>query len=399
MPRLPSWTDAFLEFTDKTGTPQLFRKWTGIYTVAAALERKVFVQTNKGVLYPNMYVVLVGPAGTGKTVPAAIAYQLYKELEDHHVASTSVSRASLIDELHEAERKIVRPQDNPPITSFNSLAVYSNELGTLIPAYENDFINVVTDLYDCKRFDERKRTAKLELKMPNPQLNFLAATTPSYLNNLMPEGAWDQGFISRTMLIYSGRLDQYHDIFTEVEDNTSLRDTLISDLRQIGNLFGRMHFEKDAVEAFRAWMLAKEEPIPTHPKLQHYNSRRVAHLLKLCMVSCASTAGSLAITIDNYAEAFDWLLEAEAMMPDIFKSMVVGGASRVMDETWHWAYEWWLAHRKTPIPEALLYEFVMARAPVGDVPRIIEAMKRALILEEQLTTAGTGYIVKPRPSR
>lgn len=396
MPRkLSSWIDAFLEYTAKTGSPTLFRKWTGIYTVAAALERKVWVQTNKGVLYPNLYVVLVGPAGAGKTVPASIAYELFKELDDHHAAPTSVSRASLIDSLKDAERKIVRPQDNPPVITFNSLAVFSNELGTLIPAYENDFINVITDLYDCKRYEERKRTSKLDMKMSDPQLNFLAATTPSYLNNLMPEGAWDQGFISRTMLIYSGRGEQT-DPFDEIDNDDKLYGELVNDLRIVGSMYGLFSFDKDAVAAFREWLRVREEPLPSHPKLQHYNSRRVAHLLKLCTISAASS-GSTTVLIDNYAEAFDWLMEAEAAMPDIFKSMLVGGSASVIDLTWHFAYEWWLKYKKEkPIPAPLLWEFIGARAPAGEVPRILTVMTNNGILEEQFTSTGTAYKVRAR---
>ena len=68
MPRkLQSWTDAFFQYTEKIGSPPLFRRWCGIFTVAAALERKVWTVNNKGRLYPNLYMFLVGPPGTGKT--------------------------------------------------------------------------------------------------------------------------------------------------------------------------------------------------------------------------------------------------------------------------------------------------------------------------------------------
>lgn len=396
--QLSSWTQAFEEYVAPMGSPPLFGRWTGIFTVAAAMERKTFVRTPKGILYPNLYTILVGPAGAGKTVASSIAHEMMGHLEEHHVAPTSLTKAALIDVLEDAKRHVIRPQDTPAVIDFNSLTVISNELGVLIPAYENDFINVLTDIYDCKMYGEKRRTTKREIDIRAPQFNILAATTPSYLNNLMPEGAWDQGFISRTMLIYSGRGESV-DLFEESALNTDLYAKLVADLRVIGNdLYGRFTFTEAAVALFRHWMKDnKEEPVPDHPKLTHYNSRRQSHLLKLCMISCASTSNTMIVEEENFAEALDWLLEAEHAMPDIFRAMVGGGASGVMDNLWHFAYERW-KKKQEPVPEQLLISFIAERSPAHEIMRILEIMVKKGVFEAvYVQGVGTCYKVKPRP--
>lgn len=397
MRKLASWIDGFCKYVEPAGSPVLFSKWTAIFTVAAAMERKTFVKTPKGVLFPNLYTILVGPAGAGKTVASTMAHEMMQHLEDHHIASTSLTKAAMMDELNEAVRKIVIPTNDPPVIDFNSLTVIANELGVLIPAYENDFINTLTDIYDCKRYSERRRSTKNEFDLKAPQINLLAATTPSYLNNLMPEGAWDQGFISRTMMIYSGKGESV-DLFEDIKLSNGLYDHLVTDLRQIGSAFGKFRFTEDAVEAFRQWMKGKEEPVPDHPKLQHYNSRRQAHLLKLCMIASASSSNELIVEVDHYVEALDWMLQAEHAMPDIFRSMVSGGSSRVMDETWHWAFEKWKKDKGTkPIPEPLIYDFISQRAPVHEVARILEVMtKTGIFVSKFVNGVGACYEVRPR---
>lgn len=398
--KLTSWTQGFEEYVRPMGSPLLFGRWTGIFTLAAAMERKTFVDTPKGRLFPNLYTILVGPAGAGKTVATSVAYEMMLHLEEHHIAPTSITKASMMDGLEKALRHVVRPQDTPAVIDFNSLTIMSNELGVLIPAYDNEFINVLTDIYDCKRYSESRRTTKREFDIRAPQFNILAATTPSYLNNLMPEGAWDQGFISRTMLIYSGRGESV-DLFEEAPLNKALYADLLSDLRQIGNdLYGRFKFTEEAIAAFRAWMKDKEEPVPDHPKLQHYNSRRVSHLLKLCMVASASTSNDLIVTLENYAEAFDWLIEVEAAMPDIFRSMVSGGASRVIDETWHFAYDRSRKKKGEPVPEQLLVAFIAERAPAHEVMRVLDIMQKNGVFKSiYVQGVGTCYEVRPRPTR
>lgn len=388
--RLANWIDGFFKYTAGLPSPDLFRKWGGISAIAGALERKVWVTTNVGTLYPNLYTVIVAPAGVGKTVVTKNVQTFWQQLDDHFLASASVSKASLVDELREAERKGVitngSGQGGFGQFQFNSLKILSNELGVLIPGYDNEFMNVLTDLYDGHHYSERKRSSSLNFKIDKPQLNLLAATTPSYLNNVMPEGAWEQGFISRVLLIYSGQT-QIRDLFGAETKNDKLGKDLSFDLNTIGKLYGAMMFDPDAAQAISAWHRAGGPPIPDHPRLVHYNTRRTTHLIKLCMVACASAGEDLTITLDHYTEALDWLMEAENFMPDIFKAMNSGGDTRVIDEAYHFLYTLYIKE-KTPILEGRLINFIQQRTPAHNVLKILEIMTRVGLIKKELSTAG-----------
>lgn len=390
--KLSSWINSFYEYTDMLPSPTLFRRWAGISVVAGALERRVWVRTLGSNLYPNLYTILVGPPGVGKTVLTSQIWRLWAELDDHHLASSSVTKASMVDDLRDAERRIIRPTENPSVVSFNSLKICSNELGVLIPGYENDFMNTLTDIYDGHHYSERRRSKDLNFSIEHPQINLVAATTPSYLNNVLPEGAWDQGFLSRTMLIYSGETIT-RPLFGEQQYDGKLWKELAQDLQTIGQLFGKMTFSEDAANVVSQWHLEKGPPQPEHPKLMHYNTRRTAHLLKLCMVACASTSDSLVIELSHVQTALEWLIEAETFMPDIFKSMAVGGDSRAIEECWYHVYQLHMKER-APILEHRIIHFLQERVPVHNVTRILEVMIKAGILEKQLN----GYVPKPMRS-
>lgn len=377
------------------GSPDIFVEWAGIFTIAAALERRVWIKTKKGMLFPNMYVVTVGPPGAGKTLATSVAHDMLMTLEDHHLAPTSVTKASLIDALVAAERKIIIPGQNPPLVAYNSLIVTSDELGVFLPAYENDFMNVLTNIYDCRVYSETRRTNKLNLKMEKPQLNFAAATTPSYLTALLPEGAWDQGFLSRTMLVYAGA-DAPSDLFGDSIYDEALEKALLHDLQRLGKLYGKMSFTPEAEQAINDWHKAGGPPTPDHPKLQHYNTRRTAHLLKLCMVACASCGDDLVITLEHYAEALDWLLRAEGVIPDIFKSMKTGGDGRVIEECYHFCYQIYVKEKK-PVLEHRLWSFLQERTPAHNVERILQVMEKAGLLEKKFADVGMGFV--PRAKR
>lgn len=396
--RFPSFIDGFMQYSANKGSPSIYCKWAAIAIVGAALERKVWVRTSKGVLYPNSYVVLVGPAGVGKSLATNLVYDLLNEIRSpenpFHLAPTSLTKASLIDALNDAERRIVRPMDTPPVHSFNSLTVVPNEFSVFLPAWEGDFMAVLTDIWDCKHYSETRRTNKLSVSIPRIQLNIFSATTPAQLTNLLPEGAWEQGFMSRILLVYSGE-QVANDLFTELEFESDLYKGLIHDLTGINKLWGERVFDEDAKAAIRAWAKAGGAPVPDHPKLLGYTARRAAHLLKLCTVASAASSDEPVITVDHVAEALDWLVEAETFMPDIFKSMKVGADARAIDECYHFAIRAYMKEQN-PVLEHRLVHFLQERVPAHSVPHIIKTMEQSQLLKRQMVGAGYGFVPRGR---
>lgn len=395
--RLRNWIDSFLTYTEGKGSPRLYRLWSAIFIIGAICERKVWLTTAKGKLYPNQYVLLVGGAGIGKSLCTNIVYDLLNEVRTpetpFHIAPTSVTKASLIDRLDEAERRIIRPMESPAVVSFNSLTIVPNEFGVFLPSWEGDFMSSLTDLWDCKHYSESRRTAKINIDIPNTQLNMFSATTPAYLTNLLPEGAWEQGFMSRMLVVFSGEII-YTDLFEfDLLDgvNTDYQN-LVHDLRDMYKTFGEFTVTDEAKLAINEWSKQGGPPVPDHPKLTSYCARRAAHLLKLCMVASMASDSDRIVTLDHFAEALDWLVQLETFMPDVFKSMKAGGDGRAIEECWHYAMQVYMK-TKQPVPEHRIVHFLQEKVPVHNIARILDVMERAQLFKKQFTDSGaTGYV-------
>jgi hypothetical protein len=373
--KIQNWVAAFEELTTYTGSPPRLRRWAGIACIAGALEQKVWVHTNNSPLYPNLYTVLVAPPGVGKSAVLGQLRKFWASLKDHKIAASSVSKASLIDELHDAQRVLVHPGRNPPTIEFNSLKVIASELTVFIPDYATEFMSVMTNIYDSEPFNERKRTAKLKIEIPSPQINFIAGTTPSSLVQLLPEGAWDQGFLSRTMLVYGADV-MVQSLFSVGAEDKSMQAKLESDIKEIGNLYGEIKFTPEAAAFIDSWHMGGKQPVPDHPKLQHYLTRRSAHLLKLSQIACISASNNLVIEVEHIQQAMDWLFDLEAFIPEIFKAMHNGGDGKVMDEAWHMLFQFKARYQKGA-PRSLLIKFISQRVPSHSVERIIDLMEKA----------------------
>jgi len=391
--RLPDWIDSFVEHTAVLPTPLIIRRWAAISAVAATLERKVWMQSLNTELYPNLYVMLVAPPGIGKGLIISELKRLFVMFKsgDIFLAPTSVSRASLIDSLSEATRVVTSHVS--PISSFNSMYVLSAEFGSLIPNYENDFMMALTDIYDGNPYEERKRSAKTHIKIERPQLNLLGATTPSFLTSFLPPGAWEQGFISRTILVYSGEVNR-PDLFEEIP--RSIGVDLQTDLRTIGGLQGRVGWQEAAIKLFKAWYSQGCPPIPTIPRLANYATRRHTHAQKLCMISCCSRGNTYIISPDDVDRAVMWLLEAEAVIPEIFM------ASGHSDENQGHAIEDVKAfivieYGKTrkPVLQERLIDFLKGRVALHNIMPLITIMVNSKMIE--IVSDGGNIAYRPPP--
>lgn len=399
--QLQSWIESFCEYSRTIGSPTIWSKWTAIAVIAGALERKVWVRTKGSDLYPNLYIGIVGPPGIGKSEALKPGERILRTLEARpnssglYIAPSILSHASLLDALVDAKRKIVRPADPVPITEFHYFTVFASELGVFLPEYEPRSITRLIKLYDGEYIEERLRSQKNgALILHSPQITLIGGTTPSYLNSFLPEGAWDGGFTSRVIFIYSGEKNrtaifEKEGEFAELE---RLYRALVADLKQVFGLFGKMDWDADAAEAISAWHVTGEKPVPNHRKLEHYNSRRLAHVIKLCMIASAARGGDMTIKLEDYQTAQDWLVEAEGRMPDIFNAM--GGLAnegQAMEDVWFFIYKLYMKDGK-PLPKHVLVNFLRERVPPHAVMKVIDIM----VESQMLRYSAEGYTPAPK---
>jgi hypothetical protein len=396
--RLPCWIESFVKFTAGYPSPEMFRKWAAIATIAGALERRVWLRVSGLTLYPNLYTVLIGPPGIGKTVALLTVEELWRSVPDFHVAPNSVTKSSLLDALGDSVRKIVRMGETPPFYEYHSLLVASREMQVLLPEYDQDMMGHLQDLWDCgPSFEERRRSETKRLKIVNPVLNIVAGTTPGYLTTFMPAGAWDQGFMARMLMIYSGEVTKTD--LDLLNDKTDVREDPIDlkhDLKIVAEMFGRMVWNPQAAELMKNWH-RKQPDRPEHPKLQHYNTRRHLFLLKLCMVSCAANGNSMMVGIEDFQRALNWLTEAERYMPDTFKAMVTGGDSNVIDECWNYVWTTFSKEGNRPVAEHRITYFLQSRVPAHSIMKILETMVRSNMLDVVSDEKGGRMAFKPVP--
>lgn len=323
-------------------------------------------------MYPNLYTLLVGNPGVGKSRVINEAAKLIAKLPDPFIAPTSINSASIIDHLVECKRIIVNMPG--PALEYHTMAIFVGEFGTFMSEFKDDLIAQLTDFYNVSAlgYGQRRRGGQLKIQIDRPQLNMLVGSTPSNLMKFMPEGAWEQGFTSRILFICSNDDQTLIDDFAPVENHDATN--LLHDLQIINALIGQFTVTDEYAKAIRDWRELGEPPRPTHPRLAHYNSRRKEHLYRLSMISAVDRGNALLLAKDDFNRAMGWLLEAEENMAQIFNTTSVDSDALAMDEIYHFIVK----HASTgPVEEFKIVKFAKDKVKASVIMPTLGVMEKA----------------------
>ena len=130
---LEDWISAYLKYTENTEPPISYHTWTAISLIAGALQRKVYMPWGHDIIYPNMYIVLIGPSGRARKGTAMnIGKDILKDIVIS-MTSESITREALIRDMKEAislSQEHSQPRDivllSPASASFNMFKSYED---------------------------------------------------------------------------------------------------------------------------------------------------------------------------------------------------------------------------------------------------------------------------------
>lgn len=368
--QLQSWIDGFVEYSSELPAPIEFRKWGAIATLAGALERRVFIKTATGLLYPNMFLMLVAPPAVGKSVIINEVNNFWKSAGVLHIAPKSATKEGFLDFL--ADSASTLNTGAKVFEVYHAALVPASEFGNFVPQHDTAWLNVLNELYDCTDDFTTQTRGKGVLKIKNTCMTMLSGSQPQFLADLLPETAFGMGFTSRLLMIYAGQKVKVS-IFNTNPTNAKLYQELKKDLSEIASIAGEFDLSDEALHYLEALHDDDIPPTPTHPKLQNYNGRRLLHLLKLSMVFSISEDSNLHIDKTHVEKALEYLVDVESDMPQIFKEMSVGSHGQVLEEAYQFLQHEFI-RAKNPIPEVQLRRFLDRRVPVNQINYYIVAL-------------------------
>lgn len=310
---LPNWLEAYLAYTAESRSPEEYHLWTGISSIAAVLRRNVLFDMGYFLLYPNMYIVLVGPAGRCKKSTAMrIGKSVFREIPGVDFTADSTTRERLIQDLATSHKDGQSP-----------LTAHSSEFASLLTSSQMDMVVFLTDIYDCPLEWSHKTKTGGTQKIKAPYLNLLGATTPEWIARAMPLDTIGIGLTSRIIFVYQDTPRMKKAMPQLSPAQIQLHEMLKQDLSHIATLHHQYVFNSEAEEFYESWdMKHLMNPNESNdPRLNGYYERKPMHLIKLAMIVAASSRDDRILTVTDLQHAIALFDRIEPMMTKVFANV------------------------------------------------------------------------------
>lgn len=394
MRKLRNWLEGFLDLTEGIQSPARFRSWAGMSAIATALERKVWVHIKDMDLYPNLYIMLVGPPASGKSLACSAARNVVRRVSTIRLAPSDVTQASFYDALEESSR-VMPIKDKAPLV-HHSMSAMVGEIGQFIKPGDINFINTLTDVYDCIEVFEKRRRSTEDNTIQNIWFNMLACSTTRYLGEVFTPTVLEQGLPSRFVLVYCDRniesvrvplFREEKEAKLRREKKTDMMNLLYHDLEEIHQIQGEMVFDSEAEKGLQAWVDDGMLPMPLDSRFEYYCDRRVVHLAKLCMVASAMRTDDRIITYDDFYFAKQALLGAEQYMPSAIESLGGNQLYTQMQSVVKFIEASFTRDNK-PVPEHVIRQRLNRDVPLN----MLDAVLESLIASKEIEADGNGKV-------
>lgn len=311
---------SYLSFIGVSEAPSVFHRWSALTVLGAWLGRQYSFPFGHSNINCNMYVMLMGDAGSRKSTAIRLAAKLVKAAGYENIAADKSSKEKFLLDLagepdfgEEAGQKDFLDAQlfgNTDETSTAEILIAADEFNIFVGNGNIEFLSLLGQLWDWDGPFKNKVKNSKSAHINNPTISLLGGNTATSFSLAFPPEAIGQGIFSRMLLIYGERTGRKITFPPRVSD--SIRQEMITYLHKIrSTVMGEASLTKEA-EQFLDKIYQSHGGI-NDVRFESYNNRRFTHLLKLCLLVSASSLSSQ-ITESHVLYANTILTHAEHSM-------------------------------------------------------------------------------------
>jgi hypothetical protein len=393
---LTDWLDSYLQYTDNSESPISYHTWCGLSVIAGALQRKVYLKWGLGqIIYPNLYVVLIGASGrTRKGVALGIAKDILRQVTGVSIAPESSSgRQAMILAM---KRSILNFHD-PSTGSVKlhcAITAFSEELSVFLGQGDIAYLSNLTDWYDSKDDWEYETVGRGKDTLQGLCLNLMGGTAPDWIQSMIPPEAVGGGFTSRVIFIVETEKRKTVPKYEMTNADYELQGKLVRDLERIHKLAGEVQFTPTAEHLYTDWyveqdmLLAQGKPAIDDSRFAGYCERRATHIRKLMLLCSASRGDDLTIRQEDFDRSLGLLTSAEINMHKTF-----GGLGRARNSDITEQIKDYIARIGTTTRKLIMQRFYRDVSP-EDLSRIEQTLQQMKVISVELNSHTQDKIYK-----
>lgn len=308
---------------DQSECPAIYHRWGCASLIGAFLGRSVWVPFGHGVIYPNQYILLMGPPASKKGTAISLAKRVIRAAGYTRISADRTSKEAFLKNMkqHELDSpESVAELEALVLDAPSESYICAGEFVDFIGQGDTGFMMTLTNLWDnLDEYIHPKITGK-SVEVYKPTVNLFGGATPTNFALAFPPEALGSGFLSRVILVHSDGTGVK--IPWPAQGDPLQLAMLVDQMTEIKKLKGEMNFEPAAYNLIGD---IYKGCVPVDDgRFVHYMDRRHIHLIKLACVLAASDL-RMSVCVHDVIRANTMLAATELRMP---KALGEFGASR-----------------------------------------------------------------------
>lgn len=206
-----SFVEDYMKTTENTKPVKEYHIWSMLGTLSAFAGRRFWFPFGPYAYYPNLYVVLVGDPGTGKSSAMNRAKNIVRASGICPVAATKITKEALTQTMSStvegkpkkiafAGQKFFEAEGRK--WEYNQYAIFSTELVDFIAVDPQGFLDFMTTIWDEPVYEVETKNKGNDL-IVGPYISMLACMTPEKLKGYMKMSILTGGFARRTAFMFA----------------------------------------------------------------------------------------------------------------------------------------------------------------------------------------------------
>jgi hypothetical protein len=376
-----------MEFVKGTEAHPSYHTFCALIALSSIVSRRVWVDQGHYQVYPNMYVVLVGPPGNRKTSAMNVCKDLLRDVSDIPFSAECQTKESLVKELVTYER-IFTPSD-PSLEGikYTPMTICVTELSQFLGAASAHMIDFLTTIYDSKHYDVKTKNKGSET-VTGPYIVLLGCTTPAWITARLRDDVISGGFSRRALFIYEWEKVS-RITFPHVSESARQAWTRLVDYGIVlKKVHGPMRWTADAMTFYDSWY--QKLVIPTDPTISGYFESKHDQLLKIATLISLSENLEMRLEQQHLEMGLELLQLVEKNLSRVFEGIgrneLNSVAAKIVDILNHGM-----------LPEKKLQSIMYREASGDELYKIIQHLQQTDKIERlQVETPGqpTRYFLR-----
>lgn len=391
------WFKTYLELTRSMESPLLYHVWSAVAVISAAMSRNCCFDMRRWKVYPNMYVVLIGPTGIAKSTASRHAVKLLRK------AFPDPAKNLIIEGKLTGPRLCLDMNAAYLATGQSKVFIHAPEFTVFTDSTMKDdtLLKDMMNYWDCPdQYEYRLKTGGITT-VDNVYVSLLGCSTPELLENAGKTEFIDSGFSAR--IIYVPVLKNERRVYRPElnPDAQKLEEDLIHDLQEIGKLALQYDWDDSGDQWMKTWYENEDWRMVSDKRMLGYIERKQTHLIKLTMIIKAGLGDDPIITAKENAYALEMLDRLEPGQAKIYQTIGSSKYAQLVQKIIDI-----LSHHSDWVSESVLYKHLGKKTPKKDILTALETLESGGVIEAEVGHSGFGggrltqrYRIKAEPSK